>query len=265
MQLDYQTFGDPTNHPIVLIHPFPFSAEIWRTVASDLSAAGYYVITPNLRGCGGTELGNSDHADPDLDLLAQDILDLVSELDLVKPTIGGISLGGYVVMAILRKNKDVTDSVIFLDTKASADTVEAKANRFKVANQMRAFGKVDLFAEQMLANLIGDVTKTNKPEVTHQVLDWMKSTKPETIAWLQEAMANRPDSFQALNEFPGRALLIRGSDDAISSKQDFANLQKNLRQATYVEISNTGHMPIVEDPAAVTAIIRRWLAENLVS
>lgn len=259
MQLDYQTFGDRTNHPIVLIHPFPFSAEIWRTVASDLSAAGYYVITPNLRGCGGTEIGNDD---PDLDLLAQDILDLVSELDLVKPTIGGISLGGYVAMAILRKDKDVTDSVIFLDTKASADTVEAKANRLKVAKQMRAFGKVELFAEQMMANLISDVTKTNKPEVARQVLDWMKLTKPETIAWLQEAMANRPDSFKALNEFPGRALLIRGSDDAISSKQDFANLQKNLRQETYVEIANTGHLPIVEDPAAVTAAILSWLAEN---
>ena len=264
MQLDYQTFGDPTNHPIVLIHPFPFSAEIWRTVASDLSAADYYVITPNLRGCGVTELGDIDfgEADPDLELLAQDILDLVSELDLVKPTIGGISLGGYVVMAILQKDKGVTDSVIFLDTKASADTVEAKANRLKVAKQMRAFGKVELFAEQMLANLIGEVTKTNKPEVTHQVLDWMKSTKPETIAWLQEAMANRSDSFQALNEFPGRALLIRGAADAISSKQDFADLQKNLRQATYVEIANTGHLPIVEDPAAVTAAILSWLAEN---
>jgi pimeloyl-ACP methyl ester carboxylesterase len=166
-------------------------------------------------------------------------------------------------MAVLRRDINITDSVIFLDTKASSDTAEAKANRHRIAEQMRTSGKVELFAEQMMENLISEVTKSAKPQVASQVRNWIKTTKPETIAWLQEAMANRPDSFEILNEFEGHALLIKGADDAVTSRQDFVDLEKNLRQATYVEIPDTGHLPIVEDPAAVTYAICGWLAKTL--
>ena len=261
MRIDYQTYGDSSDHPVVLIHPFPFTAEIWCEVAQDVSAAGYFVVTPNLRGCGATELSQEK---PDIDLLAEDILDLIAELGLSNPTIGGISLGGYVVMAALRIAADCTDSIILLDTKASADSAEAKANRLRIAEQMRTAGKVELFAEQMLTNMISEDTKTNRPQVADEVRTWMQSAKPETIAWLQEAMANRLESFSVLQEFAGRSLLIRGSQDLISTEQDFADMQKNLRQVTYVEISNTGHLPIVEDPAEVSKQICNWLAETLV-
>ena len=41
--------------PVLLLHGFPFTAHVWRNVATPLIAAGYQVIAPDMRGIGGTD------------------------------------------------------------------------------------------------------------------------------------------------------------------------------------------------------------------
>lgn len=250
-----KVFGDSNNPAIVLIHPFPFDARLWFDVASELSDS-YFVITPDLRGCGQTALGNDE---PSLDVLAEDIYELVTEAGFAKAVIGGISLGGYVAMSLAKKHPEIISGLILADTKASSDTQVAKENRLQIASQMLQSGKVELFADQMITNVVGDFTHANRPEVVLEVRDWMRESKPESIAWLQEAMANRVDSFETLASLTVPTLLIRGTQDSISTADDFALMQKNLRQVTYVQIQNSGHLPPIEDPIATTIAIENWL------
>jgi pimeloyl-ACP methyl ester carboxylesterase len=54
--------GDVTLHvrdqgsgsPVVLLHGWPDTGDLWRHQVSALAAAGYRVITPDLRGFGGS-------------------------------------------------------------------------------------------------------------------------------------------------------------------------------------------------------------------
>ena len=125
--------------------------------------------------------------------------------------------------------------------------------------QSTGSAKVSLFAEQMIENVVGSFTHENRPKVVTQVKNWILSAKPETIAWLQIAMAQRPESFSTLAALNIPTLLIRGEQDVISSAQDFSLMQENLRQVTYVEIPNVGHLPPVEDPVATFTAIDQWL------
>jgi pimeloyl-ACP methyl ester carboxylesterase len=259
MKIAFQEFGNPEKQAVVLIHPFPFNSKLWEKVANVL-ANDFYVVTPDLRGCGETELGL---AEPDLDLLASDVAELINELKINKPIVGGISLGGYVAMALARLNPNLMSGLILLDTKASADTESARENRFRVARQMKESGKVELFAEQMLENVIGSYTHENRPEVVQQVKTWMLAAKAETIAWLQIAMANRVESFTTLETFDHPTLLIRGIQDLITTAEDFDLMAKNLRQVTNIQISNAGHLPPIEDPSATAQSMYSWLLETI--
>lgn len=259
MTLSFREFGSlaskQDHQKLVLIHPFPFDGRIWYEVAEKLSTKNY-VLVPDLRGCGQSELGKQD---PNLDLLALDVIELLISKNLKKVVLAGISLGGYVAMAIARIDPELLAGLILLDTKASNDNEQAMHNRLRIAKQMQEGAKVSLFAKQMLDSVIGSHTQQNNPEVVKRVENWMLDAKPQTIAWLQQAMASRPESFSTLATLNIPTLLIRGMQDSISVKNDFSEMKKNLRQVTYVEISNAGHLPPVEDPNATFNAMEKWL------
>lgn len=48
----YDSHGPPDGPPVILLHGFPDSARLWRHQVAALTAAGYRVLTPDLRGYG---------------------------------------------------------------------------------------------------------------------------------------------------------------------------------------------------------------------
>ena len=81
-----------------------------------------------MRGFGGSTLPDPDDT-PSMDDYADDVIDLLRELDIQSPVVGGLSMGGYVTFAVLRRTPALARAVILADTRASADTPEGRANR----------------------------------------------------------------------------------------------------------------------------------------
>jgi pimeloyl-ACP methyl ester carboxylesterase len=52
VELNVEVHGD--GDPVLLVHGWPDSAQLWRNQVPALTAAGYRVITPDLRGFGGS-------------------------------------------------------------------------------------------------------------------------------------------------------------------------------------------------------------------
>jgi len=256
--LTYRDYGsaNPDQPCVILLHPFPFDGRIWQEVARLLATAGWHVMVPDLRGCGSSSLGESE---PDIALLAEDVWSLLDDLQIQQPLVLGISLGGYVTMAMLRLRPDGLAGIGLIDTKATADDSEAQLHRRAVALHMRTEADVATFAITMVPRLISDATVRDNPEVAIDIHEWILQTEPLTIAWLQEAMASRPDSVNILQGFTGPALLLRGSDDVVCSEAEYEVMQSALTQATYVTIDGCGHLPPVEDTTATSAAILSWL------
>src|SRR3989442_15146529 len=92
VRLAYEETG--TGLPVILIHGFPFSHQMWRPQAP--LARTLRLITPDLRGVGGSEGTPSS-----LDELADDLQALVEHLGLTSAVFGGFSMGGYVLFPYL--------------------------------------------------------------------------------------------------------------------------------------------------------------------
>jgi pimeloyl-ACP methyl ester carboxylesterase len=89
IQIAYTDFGQ--GRPVVLIHGWPLSKEMWEYQLDDLIKAGLRVITYDRRGFGHSA---KPWANYDYDSLTEDLNDLVEQLDLRDAVLVGFSMGG---------------------------------------------------------------------------------------------------------------------------------------------------------------------------
>src|SRR5262245_6370866 len=106
--------------PVVLLHAFPLSADQWLPQLAR-PPIGVRLIAPDLRGFRGA--GPAFETDVDgisIDDYARDVIELMSHLDLRSATIAGLSMGGYVALAMLRQTPARISRLVLADTRATA-------------------------------------------------------------------------------------------------------------------------------------------------
>ncbi len=74
------------------------------------------------------------------------------------------------------------------------------------------------------------------------------------------ALAGRADAWDRLATLRMPVLVVWGSDDAIMPLSIGERLASTLPNVRYEVIADCGHLPVLEQPNAVTAIVREWLA-----
>jgi len=117
----YEVAGD--GEPVVLIPGFMNTCESWKRTPlyHDLVAAGYKVVTVDMRGNGKSDKPHSLKAYQD-DAEAKDIMGLMKMLRLKKYTVIGYSRGAIIASRVLVKSKRAKAAVIggmgtgFMDT-----------------------------------------------------------------------------------------------------------------------------------------------------
>jgi pimeloyl-ACP methyl ester carboxylesterase len=246
---------------VVLLHAFPMDSSLWAAQRSALAGAGYRVITPDLPGFGGSAPSPDE---PSVEVMADAVVGLLDHLGIERAVVGGLSMGGYVTMALLRHHPDRLSAIILADTKAGADTPEAAANRETVAAAVESAGTAAGIADGMLPNLLGATTRESRPDVVATVRRWIGAQPVAGVAWAQRAMAVRPDSSADIAAFGRPVLVLYGEQDTISPEGDARAMADAARSGgsatTVVEIPAAGHLSAVEDPDAVTRALRSWLA-----
>lgn len=248
---------------IVLLHAFPMDSTLWAPVRRAVAAAGFRVITPDLPGFGGSGLSAQT---PSLDVMADEVAGLLDHLGLATAIVGGLSMGGYVTMAMLRRHPERLSGIVLADTKAAADAPEARANRESVAELVLAVGSTAVVADGMLPNLLGQTTRESRPEVVATVRRWIRAQPASGVAWAQRAMAARPDSTADIAGFGGPVLVVFGAQDVISPASDALVMADAARaggsSTTVVEIPDAGHLTAVEAPDALSRALLDWLPQG---
>lgn len=255
MELAYRESG--SGRPLVLLHAFPLSSTMWLEQRDGLSDA-CRVITPDQRGFGGSPLGDDP---PSLDAAADDVAELLDRLDLDQVVLGGLSMGGYVAMALLRRHPDRVAALLLADTKASADADAARANRERIAALVESDDSSTVLVDEVLPALLGATTTSTRPLVSGRVRGLVQTAPPAAVAWAQRAMAARPDSFDTLRAFDRPALVIVGQEDVLSPPADAEAMAAALPRGRLVVIPDAGHLTAVETPETFNAQVAGFLAE----
>jgi pimeloyl-ACP methyl ester carboxylesterase len=222
-------------------------------------APTHRVVVPDLRGFGRSPLGGDR---PSMDVVADDVASAMRALGLGSSTVVGLSLGGYTAMALLRRHAGLVGSLVLVDTKAGPDSELARNNRERIADTLEHEGTMRVLLDEALPGLVGATTHDERPDVVARVRALIEETDPLAAAWMQRAMAMRPDSIPDLEGFGGPALVVVGDEDGIATPADAAMMRNALPKGELVTLPQCGHLSAMETPELLNAALQGFLAET---
>ncbi len=247
---------------VVLLHAFPLDKRMWDDVVGPIAESGWDVVVPDLLGFGESRLDEDDLDDtPTLAAQARGVLSILDQIGLSNVVVCGLSLGGYVAMELVRQDPARIAGIALVDTKATADTEQARANRLRVAEQVLESRSTDALARAMLPTLLGETTRASRPEVVERVAGWIREADPVGVAVAQRAMAARPDSLADLASLVVPCLVLWGAEDTLAPRAEQDLMVEAMRDARGVEIPSCGHLAAVEAPAATASALIAFLRD----
>jgi pimeloyl-ACP methyl ester carboxylesterase len=245
---------------VVLLHAFPLDKRLWDDVVGPVAESGWDVVVPDLAGFGESRFGEGGpDAEPSLAHFAHAVLAILDRIGVSNAVVCGLSLGGYVAMELVRQDPSRIAGLALVDTKATADDDDARANRLRVADQVLAARSTEALARAMLPNLLGATTQATRPEVVEKVRGWIHETDPQAVAFAQRAMAARPDSLADLATLRVPSLVVYGEEDTLSPNAEQLLMVKALRDARIVTVPAAGHLTAVESPALLADALVSFL------
>lgn len=248
--MNYQERG--RGPAIVLVHGFPLDSRIWQAQLEALSDR-YRVIAPDLRG-----FGQSKPPGPmTVDSLADDLHALLGQLGALPCVFGGLSMGGYVALAMARKYPTDLRGLILIDTRAEGDTPEGKENRNKMIASLRP-GGTKAVADAMFPKMIHSETAEHRQDIAHKLRQIMESQDPATVEQAIIALRDRPDRIGELKLINTPTHIIVGEHDAITPVAMSRTMEQGIPSATLTVIPKAGHMSPMEQAEDVTTAIRRF-------
>jgi 3-oxoadipate enol-lactonase len=185
-EIVYRVLGE--GPPVVLLHPFPANHEFWLPAAQAL-ATRYRVVLPDLRGHGDSGLGEGPAT---MEKHAADLARVMDAADIGRAPLVGVSLGGYALFEFWRRHRGRVAALVLCNTKAPADSAEARAGRLRAAREVLERG-TEPFFESMIPRLLGKSTREARPDLVDGALRMMRKMLPEDVAQVQRGMADRPD------------------------------------------------------------------------
>ena len=244
MKTPFQESG--SGKPVVLLHAFPLSRKMWQPQIEALSAAGFHVILPDLRGFGE----NHNFADINtMEDLAKDVCELMVNLKIERAIIGGLSMGGYVTFNFYRLFPEKFAGLLLFDTNSAADTEEKREARFDLIDEIEKSGAQALI-DGMLPNLISDWTKENNPDLVAKLKAMFAETNPQAAIAALRGMAERQDHSNILKDINVPTLLIFGEHDKITNLEIGEKMHAKIPDAALTKIKNAGHYSNLEQPEA---------------
>ncbi len=257
--LSWLEAGQPSRGTLLLLHAFPLSAAMWEPQLAALPD-GWRALAPDLRGFGAS----STWATGDGGALADytgDVLAFLDHLGVDRVVVVGLSMGGYVAFDLARRAIERVRGLVLADTRAEADSAEARAGREKMLVELERGGAARV-ADLMVPRLLGETTTRADAALVARVRQMAASNTPrairDAIVWLMA----RPDSTSLLSRLDCPALVMGGEEDQVTGESDLRRLQDGIRAADLVMIPRAGHLSNLENPGAFNAAVARFLAAH---
>ena len=251
-EIVYWTLGD--GPPVILLHPFPANHEFWLPVANAL-ATRYRVILPDLRGHGESGVGEGPAT---MEKHAADLARVMDDADVGRAPLIGVSIGGYLLFEFWRKHRGRVAALGLCNTKAPADSPEARAGRLQSANDVLDRG-TERFFEGMVQKVMAKTTREMRPDLVEGALRMMRKMSPEGVAQVQRGMAARPDSVETLKTIDVPALLITGDEDILTGVNEAELMRQHITGSQLRVIPKAGHYSPWEQSEAASKLLRQFL------
>ncbi len=164
--LAYETWGDPSLPPVILLHPFTGDARWWHPVASRM-AHQYWLVAPDLRGHGRSDAPGDVEA-YSMETYAEDVRALARTVGAERYALVGCSFGGMAALHLAVETPEPVAALALSDTSPAPDheryteAFRARERRIHELETLAArFGTLELgrrlakeFADPFLADAV---------------------------------------------------------------------------------------------------------------
>ncbi|MDA5556109.1 alpha/beta fold hydrolase [Shimia sp. MMG029] len=231
--------------PIVLLPGMMCDARLYARQISDLSQDHAVMVAPITQG--------------------ERISEIASALLPVLPAkfaLAGLSMGGIVAMEILRKAPERVTRVALMDTNPLAESptsaaayepwiVGARAGRLEEV-------LIDFMRPEYLAPGVA------RAEVVQQVKEMGLSLGADVFVRQARALQRRRDQQSVLRKCKCPALVLCGEHDGLTPVKRHSFMAELIPYAKLEVIPEAGHLPVLENPSAVTTALRSWMRQPFV-
>jgi non-heme chloroperoxidase len=247
-----------TGPAVVLVSGFGLDHELWDRQVRVLSEGGHRVVCVSQRGHGRSDRPLHGY---DIDRLTTDLVTALAQLGISDATLVGHSFGGQVAFHAGATAPQIVSRLVLVGSNA------VRASR----SEDFPFGAPP---EPILAALVTDehvdrITARHKTirsgfgrEPDHRVVDWLARCSLRMPSWAAVASYRAMLTTDLMADIPlvtQPVLQIIGATDPVHSAKGARWLQRQLHDATLVEIPDCGHYPMLEAADSFDAELAKFL------
>ena len=241
--------------PLVLLHAFPLTAEMWRPQLERVPA-DWRFIAPELSSA------VPPSGERTIDDYAADVGALLDTLKVDEAVIGGLSMGGYIAFALFRRSPELFTGMILADTRPQADSPQGREGRVKMRELVAREG-VGAVADQMLPRLLSKQTMEKQPELVRRVREIIESNTPRAVDAALDAMMTRPDSTPDLPRMSCATLVIVGEEDSVTPPSEADAMHQAIERSVLVSLPGAAHLSSLEQSDAFSRALADFLLSHI--
>jgi pimeloyl-ACP methyl ester carboxylesterase len=228
------------DEPLVLLPGMGCSAALWSGVEGGLA---------RLPG-GGPRIV---HDPLDADDLEAAVTDLLARLP-PRFALAGLSLGGIVAMALVRRAPERVTRLALLSTNARGPS-EAQYAAWRDQRDALARGRP---ARALQEDLLGVLLARPRPELEAWTLAMADGVGATTFDRQLALQATRVDERPALGAVRVPTLVLAGERDALCPVERHEEIRDRVPGARLEVLAGCGHLSPLEEPDAVATALGRW-------
>jgi pimeloyl-ACP methyl ester carboxylesterase len=172
--------------------------------------------------------------------------------------LAGHSMGGRVALEVVRRAAPRVERLALLDTGFEAADAGEAQRRAVLVNQALEQG-IDAIAAAWGLPMLAPRHRLD-PVLVQAVLDMVGRMSGAIYAAQTRALLGRPDAGEVLRAIDCPTLIACGMQDSWSPPERHRRMAELAPRAILRLIDDCGHMSMMEQPGAVLAALREWLA-----
>jgi pimeloyl-ACP methyl ester carboxylesterase len=256
-----------------LLNPFPLHRGVWADTARGFVAAGYGILTGDYPGLGdgvpesGLALGAPALS---IDRIAEEIQTELVDRSIPPVVVLGVSMGGYVALALAARFPERLAGLVLVDTRATADAPAARAGRAAALATLQGpaapaptagpGARIDPRVDSYLRGSLPKLLAAGASAALHDRVRALAVEAADGLVAGIVALRDRPDRSADLPALRLPTLVLGGSDDQIVPVAEMQAMARAIPGARFEEIAGAGHLPNLEQPARFEALVRGFMA-----
>lgn len=250
--IHYQTIGAPAGKPVIVFsNSLGCDFRIWRDVIVRL-AGDFAIVTYDKRGHGLSDVGDTPYSMEDH---VSDLEALLDHLQVKQTILCGLSVGGIIAQGLYARRRDLVRAMILCDTAPKIGDTDSWNERIETAEEGGIAALADGILEKWFTPAFRSPENPDFAGYRNMLTRSPLSGYTGTCAALRDC-----DYSGQARQIGVPTLCVVGDQDGSTPPDLVLAMAKLIPGARYEVISDAGHIPCVEQPETLVAVMKAFIS-----